>query len=68
MHALSDPSRLLGLARSLARTGQYSDWPAVHARLTELGFADIEAVVTPQVVAEITEICTQRHAAEGSSD
>lgn len=68
MHALSDPSRLLALASSLARTGQYSDWPTVRARLTELGFVDIEAVVTPQFVAEISEICTRSRTADGPRD
>ena len=68
MHALSDPNELLALAASLARTGEYRDWPAVRARLTELGFVDIETVMTPAFVAEIDQICAASSQADGSRD
>ena len=68
MHALSDPTRLRGLASSLARTGQYGDWPAVRIRLTELGFVDIEAVITPEVVTEINKICARSSTADGNGE
>jgi hypothetical protein len=59
MHALSDPGRLLELARSLARTGTYRDWAAVHARLVQLGFVDVEAVANAQFIVEINQICAR---------
>jgi hypothetical protein len=68
MHALSDPDRLLGLARSLARTGKYDDWAAVRARLTQLGFESIEAVATPEFIVEIDQICAHCHAGSGNGD
>lgn len=56
------------LARELARSGAYGNWGAVKTRLIQMGFAEVEILAPPDVIAEIDALCARHYVGSGYSD
>ena len=63
MHAIAPARGLFERARNLARTGEYGGWPSVRTRLIQLGFAEVEVLAPPDLVAEIGALCARHYVA-----
>jgi hypothetical protein len=59
---------LFTLARELAKSGAFGNWNAVRTRLIQLGFAEVEILAPPDLVAEIGALCARHYAGSGLSD
>jgi hypothetical protein len=59
---------LFTLARELARSGAFGNWSAVKTRLIQLGFAEVELLAPPELVAEIGALCARYYAGSSYSD
>jgi hypothetical protein len=68
MEAAALSPQIAALARELARSGQYGNWASVRTRLIQLGFAEIDALASPEISEEVNDICAKCYRPPGVTD